>query len=409
MLPTTCFAEEDGSLTNSARWVQWHWKAADAPGEARSDIAIMSGLFRRMQVHVSQGWRGVPRSDPEFVLELPRQRQPTPEELAKEINGRALTDVKDAAGATVLRGGQLLDGFAQLRDDGSTACGCWIYSGVWTERGNMMGRRDASDPREQGLAPNWAFAWPANRRILYNRAGADQRRQAVEPEEAGHRVVRDAMGGHRRARLRSRRPIRKPASGRSSCRPRGWRGCSRAIRCAKDHFPSIMSRWKARCLTCCIRRFRPIRWPGCSTSTAQQFGKVGDFPYVGTTYRLTEHFHFWTKHARINAILQPEEFAEVGEVLAKEKGIAQGDWIKLSSNRGEVICKAYVTKRLKPMMVDGKPCHVIGLPIHWGFTGAARKGFGANTLTPFVGDANTETPEFKAFLVNIEKAPVPVA
>jgi formate dehydrogenase major subunit len=138
-----------------------------------------------------------------------------------------------------------------------------------------------------------------------------------------------------------------------------------------------------------------------------QFGKAADFPYVGTTYRLTEHFHYWTKHARINAILQPEEFAEVGEALAQDKGIAQGDWIKVSSHRGEVVCKAYVTKRLKPMQVDGKPCHVIGLPIHWGFTGAARKGFGANTLTPFVGDANTETPEFKAFLVNVEKTSGP--
>ena len=83
--------------------------------------------------------------------------------------------------------------------------------------------------------------------------------------------------------------------------------------------------------------------------------------------------------------------------------------MKLSSNRGFVVCKAYVTKRLKPMMVDGKPMHTIGMPIHWGFTGSARKGFGANVLTPFVGDANSETPEFKAFLVNVEKATPPVA
>ena len=93
-----------------------------------------------------------------------------------------------------------------------------------------------------------------------------------------------------------------------------------------------------------------------------------------TTYRLTEHFHFWTKHVQINAILQPEEFVEIGEALAKEKGIAQGDWVKLSSNRGCVVCKAYVTKRLKPMTVDGKPTHTIGMPIHWGFTGAGPQG-----------------------------------
>jgi formate dehydrogenase major subunit len=139
------------------------------------------------------------------------------------------------------------------------------------------------------------------------------------------------------------------------------------------------------------------------------FGAAEKFPYVGTTYRLTEHFHFWTKHAKINSILQPEEFIEIGEALAKEKAIGQGEWVKLSSNRGFVVCKAYVTKRLKPLLVDGKPVHTIGMPIHWGFTGSARPGFGANVLTPFVGDANAQTPEFKAFLVNVEKAAPPVA
>jgi formate dehydrogenase major subunit len=139
------------------------------------------------------------------------------------------------------------------------------------------------------------------------------------------------------------------------------------------------------------------------------FGTAAEFPYVATTYRLTEQFHFWTKHALINSILQPQEFIEIGEVLAKEKGIEQGGWVRLASKRGVVICKAYVTKRIAPMMVDGKATHVIGVPIHWGFTGQSRKGYGANTLTPSVGDANTETPEFKAFLVNIEKTAAPVA
>ena len=138
------------------------------------------------------------------------------------------------------------------------------------------------------------------------------------------------------------------------------------------------------------------------------FGDASEFPYVATTYRLTEHFHFWTKHALINAILQPEEFVEIGEALAKEKGIAQAGWVRVSSKRGVVVCKAYVTKRIRPMMVDGKPAHVIGVPIHWGFTGLARKGYGANTLTPSVGDANVQTPEFKAFLVNIEATSAPV-
>jgi formate dehydrogenase major subunit len=134
------------------------------------------------------------------------------------------------------------------------------------------------------------------------------------------------------------------------------------------------------------------------------FGKAADFPYVATTYRLTEHFQYWTKHAKINAILQPEHFVEIDEVLAKEKGIANGDKVKVRSNRGFIKAVAVVTKRIKPLQVNGQTVHTVGIPIHSGFLGATKPGFLANTLTPSVGDANTQTPEYKSFLVNIEKA-----
>ena len=133
------------------------------------------------------------------------------------------------------------------------------------------------------------------------------------------------------------------------------------------------------------------------------FGKPDKFPYVCTTYRLTEHFHFWTKHVRLSAIVQPEQFVEIGEELAKEKGIKAGDHVRVTSNRGFIVAVAVVTKRLRSLDVDGKRVHTVGVPIHWGFTGVAKNGYIANTLTPFVGDANTQTPEFKSFLVNIEK------
>jgi formate dehydrogenase major subunit len=133
------------------------------------------------------------------------------------------------------------------------------------------------------------------------------------------------------------------------------------------------------------------------------FGKVEQFPHVATTYRLTEHFHYWTKHARMNAILQPEQFVEIGETLGKELGIASGDKVKVSSNRGFIKAVAVVTKRLRDLTVDGKKLHTVGIPIHWGFTGLAKPGFLANTLTPAVGDANAQTPEFKSFLVKVEK------
>src|SRR6516165_4353851 len=156
LLPTTCFAEEDGSLTNSSRWLQWHWKAADAPGEARSDIAIMSGLFRRMRAMYQKDGGAFPDPILNLTWNYTNPAEPGADELAKEVNGKALVDVKDPAGAVLLHAGQQLLNFSQLRDDGTTACGCWVYSGCWTEAGNNMARRDATDPREQGLAPNWA-------------------------------------------------------------------------------------------------------------------------------------------------------------------------------------------------------------------------------------------------------------
>ncbi|MCY1447565.1 Formate dehydrogenase-O major subunit [compost metagenome] len=133
------------------------------------------------------------------------------------------------------------------------------------------------------------------------------------------------------------------------------------------------------------------------------FGKAEEFPYAATTYRLTEHFHYWTKHCRLAAITQPEQFVEIGEALAMDLSIKAGDRVKVSSNRGYIKAVAVVTKRLRPLTVDGKTVHHVGIPIHWGFTGVAKNGFITNTLTPFVGDGNTQTPEFKSFLVNVEK------
>jgi formate dehydrogenase major subunit len=132
-------------------------------------------------------------------------------------------------------------------------------------------------------------------------------------------------------------------------------------------------------------------------------GTSDKFPYAATTYRLTEHFHYWSKHVKILAVLQPEQFVEIGEELAKEKGIKNGEKIRVRSNRGEIIAKALVTKRIRPLTVAGKTVHTVGIPIHWGFEGLAKPGYLANTLTPFVGDANVQTPEFKAFIVNVEK------
>ncbi len=407
-LPTTCFAEEDGSLVNSARWLQWHWKAAPPPGQAQSDIWIMSGLFHRLREMYRKEGGAFPDALLNLTWNYTNPIDPNPEELAKEMNGKALTDLKDASGQVVVPAGRLLDGFAQLRDDGTTASGCWIFSGCYTEKGNQMARRDATDPREQGIAPNWAWAWPANRRILYNRASADLQGKAWNPAKP---IIEWNGSRWTGIDVPDYGPTVAPSAGVGPFIMNA-EGLGRLF--ARDlmvdgPFPEHYEPFESPSENILHPKVRSNPVARVYPDDRANFGTSAEFPYVGTTYRLTEHFHFWTKHALINSILQPEQFIEIGEVLAKEKGIDQGSWVRVSSKRGAIVCKAYVTKRIKPLTVDGRPTHVIGVPLHWGFTGQARKGYAANTLTPSVGDANTQTPEYKAFLVNIESTSPPTA
>jgi formate dehydrogenase major subunit len=410
-LPSTCFAEEDGSLVNSGRWLQWHWKGADPPGEAKADTEILGGLFTKL--------RGLYREEggafPDPILNLTWDYSvadaPSPEELAKEFNGKALADVpdpKDPKKQTWLaKAGEQLDSFAQLQDDGSTSCGCWIFSGAWTSKGNMMARRDNSDPSRLGCTPGWAFSWPANRRILYNRASADP---AGKPWDPKRKVV--AWNGQKWTGV-DVPDIKVDAPPESGMNPFIMNADGVAHLFALDKlvegpFPEHYEPVETPLPSNPMHPDNPlVKYnPVCRLfeEDAAAIGDVKDYPYVGTTYRLTEHFHFWTKHTRIGAVLQPEQFVEIGEDLAKDKGILHGDRVKVRSKRGEITAVAVVTKRLRPLEVEGKLLHTVGIPLHWGFKGVARPGYITNTLTPFVGDANTNTPEFKAFLVNVEKA-----
>ena len=167
-LPTTCFAEEEGSVVSSSRVLQWHWKAAEPPGEARTDIRIMSDLHLRLREMYAKDGGKFP--DPITKLWWPyaQAEEPTPEEVAKEYNGRALADLMDPKDPTkvIRKAGEQLAGFGELRDDGSTIGGCWIFAGAWTTAGNMMARRDNADPTGIGNTLNWAWAWPANQFVL---------------------------------------------------------------------------------------------------------------------------------------------------------------------------------------------------------------------------------------------------
>ena len=404
-LPTTLFAEEDGALVNSSRWLQWHWKGADAPGECRTDIAIMSELFLKLREMYAKDGGAFP--DAILGLHWPYHdpAEPTAEEIAKEYNGRALADIMDPKDKTkvLVKAGQQLSSFAQLADDGSTACGTWIFCGSWTEAGNQMARRDTSDPSGLGVAPNWAWAWPANRRILYNRASCDP---SGKPWDAKRKLIAwdgTKWGGFDVPDFKADVP---PGDAMSPFIMTN-EGVGRLFaldKMAEGPFPEHYEPFENPLGTNLLHP-KVISNPAARVfaKDREHFGTSADYPYVGTTYRLTEHFHYWTKHVNINASLQPEQFVEIGEELAKEKGIANGERVVVSSKRGYIKAVAVVTKRIKALDVGGKRVHQIGVPIHWGFTGAAKNGFLANTLTPYVGDANTQTPEFKSFLVNLEK------
>lgn len=408
-LPSSCFAEDEGSLTNSGRWLQWHWPASTPPGEAKLDTWIMAQIFLRVRELYRQEGGAVPEPILNLSWDYADEGDPTAEELAREINGRALNTVYDAADSSkvVVEAGKQVLNFSQLRDDGSTACGCWIYSGCWNEDGNNMARRDNEDPSGLGVYPNWTWSWPLNRRTLYNRASCDLNGKPWDPSRTviewnGERWVgNDVPDIGLTAKPEEVGPFIMNPEGTSRLFSRGMM--------RDGPFPTHMEPFESPMKNVFNADMRGNPVARVFQSDLDDLGTSDEFPFVGTSYRLTEHFHYWTKHNHVNAVLQPEFFVEISVQLAEEKGIGNGGWVRVWNKRGSIKAKAVVTKRIKPLICDGKPVHVVGIPLHWGFTGAAKKGFGPNSLTVFIGDANIETPESKAFLVNIEPSEEPVA
>ncbi|MGF6935306.1 formate dehydrogenase major subunit [Paraburkholderia sp. UCT70] len=408
-LPTSCFAEENGSLVNSGRVLQWHWRGAEPPGEAKTDLEIMGSLFVRIRrLYKDQGGKF---PDPVVNLSWPyaTPSAPTPEEMAMEFSGKALADLTDPKDATkvLVKRGEQLAGFAQLKDDGSTASGCWIFCGAWTQAGNQMARRDNADPTGIGQTLGWAWAWPANRRILYNRASCDVNGKPFDPTRKLIAWNGKTWSG---ADVPDYKADEPPETGMGPfiMNPEGVARFFARDAMAEGPFPEHYEPFET---PLGYNPLHPQNAQATSNPAARvfpndraAFGKAADFPHTATSYRLTEHFHYWTKHVRLNAIIQPEQFVEIGEDLAKEVGVVAGDRVKVSSNRGHIVAVAVVTKRIKPLMIDGKKVQTVGIPLHWGFKGLAKPGYLINTLTPVVGDGNTQTPEFKSFLVKVEKA-----
>ncbi len=396
LLPAASSVEKEGSISNSGRWAQWRYKAVEPPGEAKSDAWMVDQLCLRLKELYKKG--GVfPEPMVHLSWDYGDGHEPDPHKVARECNGTFTRDVEIKG--TLYKKGEQVPSFAFLQDDGSTLSGNWLYCGSYTQKGNMMARRGKDDPTGLEMYPEWAWCWPVNRRIIYNRASVDRNGRPWNPKkaviawnEAASKWEGDVPDGPwpPQAKKDGRHPFIMIADGH---------GALFTPALADGPFPE---------------HYEPMESPTHNMMSGQQCnpavatpGKLSNpakFPYIGTTYRVSEHWQAgaMTRNLPWLVELVPDMFVEISEPLAAWKGIANGDMVTVSSERGSIEAKALVTTRIRPLRVGGQMVEQVGLPWHFGFGGLA-KGDSANVLTSAVGCANTTIPEYKAFLCNIEK------
>jgi formate dehydrogenase major subunit len=431
-IPAAGHVEKEGSLTNTQRMLQWHHKAMDPPGDCRSDAWFVYHLGKRLRELYAGSTD--PKDQPLLNLtwdydfdhesRLPDGTasritgEPDLEKVLREINGYQWvsggpTSPPVATGG--LREGQLLRGYTELKDDGSTACGCWLYNGVFPEAGrNRAKERRTTD---NSLQPEWGWAWPDNRRVLYNRASADpdgkpwsDRKKLVWWDEEKQRWVgfdvpdfeRDKSPGYRppagatgMAAIGGDRPFVTKPDGL------GWLYAP----AVKDgplptHYEPVESPvgnllYPKQAQSPTVRTFSGPLNHLAHTPTPE-------FPVVATTFRLTEHY-LSGPMSRFNSWLNelmPEMFVELSPELAAERGIEHGGWLTVVTARGRIAARAMVTRRLRPLRVEGRVIHQVGLPFHWAFAGEVVGG-NANDLTSLVADPNVSMHECKAFTCQV--------
>ena len=400
LLPCASSMEKDGSVTNSGRWMQWRYKAADPPGEAKSDGQIMVELWRRVRGLYKEKNSVFPEPILSFRPELFKSGRYDADSVARLINGyfEKETTVK---GKTYSKG-SLVPNFTFLKDDGATSSGNWLYCNSYTEAGNMAARRKKTDPSGMGLFPQWAWCWPLNRRILYNRASVDHKGNPWSPNKeiirwngVNKRWVGDVPdGGWAPA---AKLPFIMKPDGVASIFGPGL-----ADGPFPEHYEPLEGPLKKNPFS--GQRINPAVRAYDSTADSW-LSHNPRYPIVATTHRVAEHWQTGTMSRRMPWLLetQPALFVEMSHELAHLKGIINGGRCIIASARGQLEAVALVTFRLKPMTISGKTVHQVSLPFCYGWLYPKNRGDAANLLTASVGDPNTGIPETKAFMVDVKK------
>jgi formate dehydrogenase-N alpha subunit len=411
LLPACSSVEKEGSIANSGRWAQWRYKAAEPQGESRSDLWILDALFKCVKAEYQQG--GV-FPDPITKLNweygsgsgIDIHSEPDVHRVAKEVNGYFTCDT--VVNDKPFKKGDQVPAFAMLQNDGSTSCGSWIYCNSYAgpePKDNKMARRKKEDAMNGiGLYPNWAWCWPVNRRILYNRASCDP--QGI-PWNSKHWVVRwnpslaEGKGGWEGDVPDGPWPPTEKYP--FIMKAEGFAGLF-AANLEDGPFPEHYEPFESPVVNSMSKtQFNPaIKLWYKSNPEMNDVGDVSKFPVVGTTYRVSEHWQAgaMTRNLPWLSELVPDVFVEMSEEFANMKNIVNGDRVIVETARGQMEAYALVTSRFESFSIQDRTVHEVGIIWHFGYAGIV-KGDAANLLTPHIGDANTMIPEFKAFLCDV--------
>jgi formate dehydrogenase major subunit len=407
--PCAAHTEKDGSFTNTQRLLQWHHKAVEPPRDCRSELHFAFHLGKRLRELYANSSDPKDRGLLALTWDYPvsgETEEPSAEAVLHEINGYRVADR------------QPVKMFTDLQDDGSTACGCWIYCGAFEDGKNQTARRKPG--REQDwVALEWGWAWPANRRVLYNRASADpegkpwsERKKLVWWDEEKKKWTGEDVPDFIADRPPSYRPgpDAKGIDTIGGADPfvlqgdgRGWLYAPSGLLDGPlpAHYEPQESLVQNSLYGQSCNPGR-MEWRRRENPYHRAWSDPR-YPYALTTYRLTEHHTAGGMSRWLTWLseLQPEMFCEVSPELAREKGLTNGGWATITTARGEIEARVLVTQRIAPLRVKGRRVHQIGLPYHWGSKGLSR-GDAANELIGFVADPNVSIQESKALTGNIE-------